>query len=129
MLAELEKLGPRYKMGLKAARDPRFQRLPCVHKGTYADDCIIERVNQVTWSNALSTLLYFTASYFVAMILFGIIWPFELSKSPPKDILRSSTCFFSLQIILAILFIQAICLHCKNECTFLGKLFLCINLH
>ena len=27
------------------ARDPRFERLPCSHKGTYADDCIVERVN------------------------------------------------------------------------------------
>ncbi|MBA0589693.1 hypothetical protein Gorai_018428, partial [Gossypium raimondii] len=25
------------------AKDPRFERLPCVHQGTYADDCIVER--------------------------------------------------------------------------------------
>lgn len=47
VLAELEKMGPRYKMGLKSAKDVRFQRLTCLHKGTYADDCIIERVQQV----------------------------------------------------------------------------------
>lgn len=29
VLAELEKLGPRYRMALKVARDPRFDRLPC----------------------------------------------------------------------------------------------------
>jgi len=46
VLAELEKMGPRYKMGLKSAKDVRFQRLTCLHKGTYADDCIIERVQQ-----------------------------------------------------------------------------------
>ncbi|XP_067942164.1 rRNA-processing protein FCF1 homolog [Watersipora subatra] len=46
VLAELEKLGPKYKMGLRAAKDTRFKRLPCLHKGTYADDCLIERVTQ-----------------------------------------------------------------------------------
>ncbi|WOG86803.1 hypothetical protein DCAR_0206021 [Daucus carota subsp. sativus] len=25
---------------------PRFERLPCTHKGTYADDCLVERVTQ-----------------------------------------------------------------------------------
>jgi hypothetical protein len=29
------------------AKDPRFERLPCLHKGTYADDCLVERVSQV----------------------------------------------------------------------------------
>ncbi|CAG8854598.1 26744_t:CDS:2, partial [Gigaspora margarita] len=28
------------------ARDPRFERLPCSHKGTYADDCLVKRVMQ-----------------------------------------------------------------------------------
>ena len=27
-------------------QDPRIERLPCTHKGTYADDCICERVRQ-----------------------------------------------------------------------------------
>ena len=31
----------------RLAKDPRFERLPCSHKGTYADDCIVERVQQV----------------------------------------------------------------------------------
>ena len=31
---------------LSVARDPRFERLPCSHKGTYADDCIVNRVTQ-----------------------------------------------------------------------------------
>lgn len=46
VLAELEKLGLQYRLALKVARDPRFERLPCSHKGTYADDCIVQRVMQ-----------------------------------------------------------------------------------
>lgn len=46
VMAELEKLGPKYRMALKVARDPRFERIPCIHKGTYADDCLVERVTQ-----------------------------------------------------------------------------------
>ncbi|UZJ54534.1 hypothetical protein CBS101457_003854 [Exobasidium rhododendri] len=45
VLAELEKLGPKYRIALRVARDPRFERLPCSHKGTYADDCLIDRIN------------------------------------------------------------------------------------
>lgn len=29
---------------VRVARDPRFERLPCSHTGTYADDCLIQRV-------------------------------------------------------------------------------------
>lgn len=43
VMAELEKLGPKYRVALRLAKDPRFERLPCSHKGTYADDCIVER--------------------------------------------------------------------------------------
>ena len=32
----------------RIAKDPRFERLPCMHKGTYADDCIVERVSSVS---------------------------------------------------------------------------------
>jgi rRNA-processing protein FCF1 len=34
-------------LAYRIAKDPRFQRLACTHKGTYADDCIVERVTQV----------------------------------------------------------------------------------
>jgi U3 small nucleolar RNA-associated protein 24 len=44
VMAELEKLGFKYRLALRLAKDPRFERLPCSHKGTYADDCIINRV-------------------------------------------------------------------------------------
>ncbi|KAI9615984.1 hypothetical protein H4Q26_011236 [Puccinia striiformis f. sp. tritici PST-130] len=44
VLAELEKLGTRYRLALNLARDPRVERLPCSHRGTYADDCIVQRV-------------------------------------------------------------------------------------
>lgn len=43
---ELEKMGQKYKLALKIIRDDRFERLPCMHKGTYADDCIVNRVTQ-----------------------------------------------------------------------------------
>lgn len=60
-MAELEKLGHRYRVALRSvivfflippeltvpsrvARDPRFERLRCSHNGTYADDCLVQRV-------------------------------------------------------------------------------------
>jgi U3 small nucleolar RNA-associated protein 24 len=68
VMAELEKLGPKYRIALRqvppeshpdltlssltyptlcrVARDPRFERLTCSHKGTYADDCLIDRITQ-----------------------------------------------------------------------------------
>ncbi len=68
-MGELEKLGSKYKVALRIARDSRFERLPCQHKGTcvprlqfarakarnlalklllcsYADDCLVDRVTQ-----------------------------------------------------------------------------------
>ena len=44
VVAELEKMGHRYRLALKLTKDPRFKRLSCSHKGTYADDCIVDRV-------------------------------------------------------------------------------------
>jgi U3 small nucleolar RNA-associated protein 24 len=44
VIAELEKLGHKYRLALRVARDERFERLPCSHSGTYADDCIVQRV-------------------------------------------------------------------------------------
>ena len=46
VMAELEKLGKKYQIALKLAKDPRFIRLSCDHKGTYADDCLVNRVTQ-----------------------------------------------------------------------------------
>ncbi|CAM9536305.1 unnamed protein product [Phaeothamnion confervicola] len=46
VIAELEKLGARYRIALRLAKDPRFQRLPCTHDGTYADDCLVQRAEQ-----------------------------------------------------------------------------------
>ena len=61
VMAELEKMGEKYRIALRyliidirVARDPRFQRLPCSHKGTYADDCIVERIMQVSITINLS---------------------------------------------------------------------------
>ncbi|KAK6636198.1 rRNA-processing protein fcf1 [Polyplax serrata] len=46
VMGEMEKLGQKYKVALRIMKDPRFERLPCLHKGTYADDCIVQRVTQ-----------------------------------------------------------------------------------
>uniref|UniRef100_A0A9J8BVX7 rRNA-processing protein FCF1 homolog n=1 Tax=Cyprinus carpio carpio TaxID=630221 RepID=A0A9J8BVX7_CYPCA len=46
VMAELEKLGMKFRVALRIAKDPRFDRLPCSHKGTYADDCLVQRVTQ-----------------------------------------------------------------------------------
>lgn len=43
-MAELEKLGQKYRIALRIARDERWERLKCDHKGVYADDCIVDRV-------------------------------------------------------------------------------------
>lgn len=46
VVAELEKMGHRFRLALKLTKDPRFKRLSCSHKGTYADDCLVDRVKQ-----------------------------------------------------------------------------------
>lgn len=45
VIAELEKLGRPYRVALALVKGDDFIRLECDHKGTYADDCIINRVN------------------------------------------------------------------------------------
>lgn len=47
VVGELEKLGQKYRVALKIIKDPRFERLTCLHKGIYADDCLVQRVMQV----------------------------------------------------------------------------------
>lgn len=47
VIGELEKLGQKYRVALSILKDPRFERLHCTHKGTYADDCIVQRITQV----------------------------------------------------------------------------------
>ena len=46
VMAELEKLGPKYRLALRVARDERWERLECDHKGVYADDCLVDRVSK-----------------------------------------------------------------------------------
>lgn len=46
VMAELEKLGRKYRVALRIVKDPRFERLTCCHKGTYADDCIVQRITE-----------------------------------------------------------------------------------
>uniref|UniRef100_A0A286XQV6 FCF1 rRNA-processing protein n=1 Tax=Cavia porcellus TaxID=10141 RepID=A0A286XQV6_CAVPO len=45
VMARIKKLGQMYRVALRIAKDPRFERLLCTHKGTYADDCL-DRVIQ-----------------------------------------------------------------------------------
>ena len=47
VMGEMEKLGRKYRVALKILKDIRFERLTCMHKGTYADDCLVQRVTQV----------------------------------------------------------------------------------
>lgn len=45
VMAELERLGPKYRVALRIAKDRRFKRLPAMRPGnTYADDDLVERV-------------------------------------------------------------------------------------
>jgi U3 small nucleolar RNA-associated protein 24 len=44
VMGELEKLGGKYKIALRLAKDPRFERVPCNCKGCYADDCLTSMV-------------------------------------------------------------------------------------
>lgn len=46
VFGELEAAGTKSKLALRIIKDPRFQRLPCTHKGIYADDCIVQRVTE-----------------------------------------------------------------------------------
>lgn len=45
IIAELEKLGAKYRVALQIVKNS-LQVLPCTHKGTYADDCIIDRISK-----------------------------------------------------------------------------------
>jgi U3 small nucleolar RNA-associated protein 24 len=44
VMAELEKLGKKFRIALRIARDKRFKRLTCDHK--YADDCVVNTVTK-----------------------------------------------------------------------------------
>ena len=63
VMGELEKLGTKFRgalvclfstlvflsapaVAVRIARDPRVQRLTCSHRGTYADDCLLDRVDK-----------------------------------------------------------------------------------
>jgi len=45
IIAELEKLGSKYRVALQIVKNS-FEVLPCSHKGTYADDCIVDRISK-----------------------------------------------------------------------------------
>ncbi|KAH0521023.1 rRNA-processing protein FCF1-like protein, partial [Microtus ochrogaster] len=70
VMAEIEKLGQKYRVALRIAKDPRFDRLPCTHKGTYADDCLVQRVTQILYESFvnISGLLFQHKCYIVATV-------------------------------------------------------------
>lgn len=45
VFGELEKLGNKYILSLKVVKNLNYHLLTCDHKGTYADDCIVNRVS------------------------------------------------------------------------------------
>lgn len=46
VFAELEKLGKLYRIALNMIKNTEINTLKCIHKGTYADNCILERVTE-----------------------------------------------------------------------------------
>jgi len=46
VFAELEKLGRVYRLALNMIKGMKVETLKCTHKGTYADDCILNRVKE-----------------------------------------------------------------------------------
>jgi rRNA-processing protein FCF1 len=62
VMGELEKMGRSHRLALRLVKDERFERLTCTHRGTYADDCLVDRVTQVsTKSNFKRSSLVFSA--------------------------------------------------------------------
>ncbi len=54
VMAELEKLGSKFRVAQRIVKDARFERLPCTHAGTYADDCLVNRVTQVRLNDPIA---------------------------------------------------------------------------
>jgi len=46
VFGELEKLGRVYRLALNMIKSLKISKLACLHKGTYADDCIVNRVKE-----------------------------------------------------------------------------------
>ncbi|ELA42233.1 uncharacterized protein VICG_00632 [Vittaforma corneae ATCC 50505] len=46
VFGELEKLGRVYRVALNMIKGLKIETLKCSHKGTYADDCIINRIKE-----------------------------------------------------------------------------------
>lgn len=58
-MAKIEKSRQKYRVALRIAKDPRFEQLPCTHKGTYAVTaaCREELSTSVTlWPQLAGTL-------------------------------------------------------------------------
>lgn len=87
----------------RIAKDPRFERLPCTHKGTYADDCLVERVTQVRTEGFLLIILFgdYRCSNFIVHI-------FLISNTISRYLLFRWLTFSILNIYIYILYIREV---------------------
>ncbi|KAF6841724.1 rRNA-processing protein fcf1 [Colletotrichum plurivorum] len=46
VMGELEKLGPKFRIAMRVAKDPRWEHRKCTHGGVYADDCLTSIVSK-----------------------------------------------------------------------------------
>ena len=46
VFGELEKLGRVYRLALNMIKSLKIEKLKCQHKGTYADNCILQRIKE-----------------------------------------------------------------------------------
>lgn len=61
-------------MSCRIAKDTTFERLPCTHAGTYADDCLVQRVTQVSalvGGRGVPVLVVDMAVYGLAVVIAG----------------------------------------------------------
>lgn len=92
-MGELEKLGPKYRIALKIIKDPRFERLTCTHKGTYADDCIVQRVTQVIIL-ILDVLYLFFVLYVTLFLLAQVLHCRYMRQGSEKTYSKNSWCTY-----------------------------------
>lgn len=81
VMAELEKLGPKYRVALMIARDERWTRLTCDHKGTYADDCIVERIQKHRIYIVASMCFFSSSALPVIESMIGHAWLLTREKT------------------------------------------------
>ena len=100
----LQHLFQRYLLGLdgRVAKDPRFERLPCTHKGTYADDCLVQRVQMVIYVSTIPCARQFVQfehicpDYFLSWV--HILF-FFVCLVPVSVVLNKISIFLAAQVL------------------------------